>query len=140
MDQNVIELIAMHKTEAGARAKAMKKEAGELVRDAKAAMKAAKTLSDAGEKARELEGRADVLKAESEALKGAARLEDLHLWQIKKVKTIKKGSRSYRYWMANWRERVKVRNVHLGRCERMSRSEALQKARMLKAEALAIKI
>jgi len=43
------------------------------------------------------------LKAEAEALKGAARLEDLHIWQMEKVKTTKKGSRSYGYWMASWR-------------------------------------
>ncbi|RJE46811.1 hypothetical protein A7K50_12360 [Dehalobacter sp. MCB1] len=114
----------------------MRKEAGELARAAKAAMKAAKTLPDAGVKARELEGRADVLKAESEALKGAARLEDLHLWQMEKVKTTKRGSRTYHYWMANWRESGKVRNVHLGSCERMSQAEALQKAKRMKAEAL----
>ncbi len=128
----------MHKTEAGEKAKAMRKEAKELARDAKATMKAAKILPEAGERALDLEGQADELKAESEALKGAARLEDLHLWQMKKVKTTKKGSRTYHYWMANWREGGKVRNVHLGSCEKMSQSEALQKARKLKAEALAI--
>jgi hypothetical protein len=130
----------MHKTEAGEKAKAMRKEAGELAGRAKAMMKAAKALSDISHKAREMEGQADELKAEAEALKVAARLEDLHLWQMEKVKTTKKGSRNYHYWMANWREGGKVRNVHLGRCERMSQSEALQKARKLKAEALAIKI
>ena len=130
----------MHKTEAGEKAKVVRKEAGELARDAKAMMKAAKVLPDVSHKARELEGQADVLKAEAEALKGAARLEDLHLWQMEKVKTTKKGSRTYHYWMANWREGGKVRNVHLGSCERISQSEALQKARKLKAEALAIKI
>ena len=129
----------MHKTDAGEKAKAMRKEAGELARRAKAMMNAAKSLPDASHKARELEGQADELKAEAEALKVAARLEDLHLWQMEKVKTTKKGSRNYHYWMANWREGGKVRNVHLGSCEKMSQSEALQKARKLKAEALAIK-
>jgi len=55
------------------------------------------------------------------------------------IRTTKKGIRTYHYWMANWREGGKVRNVHLGSCEKMSQSEALQKARKLKAEALAIK-
>lgn len=128
----------MHKTEAGARAKAMRKEAEELARRAKAMMKAAKVLPEAGERGLDLEGRADLLKAEAEALKGAARLEDLHLWQMEKVKTTKKGSRTYHYWMANWREGGKVRNVHLGSCERISQSEALQKARAIKAEALGL--
>jgi hypothetical protein len=80
------------------------------------------------------------LKAEAEALKGAARLEDLTVWVMEKVKTTKKGSRSYQYWTANWREGGKVRNVHLGSCGKMSQNEALQKARVIKANALAIKI
>ncbi len=101
-------------------------------------MKAAKVLPEAGERALHLEGRADELKTEAEALKGAARLEDLTVWQMKKVKTTKKGSRTYHYWMANWREGGKIRNVHLGRCERMSQSEALQKARAIKAKALGL--
>lgn len=128
----------MHKTKAGEKAKAMRKEAGRLVRDARVMMKAAEVLTEAGERALDLEGQADELKAKAEALKGAARLEDLHLWQMEKVKTTKKGSRSYYYWMANWREGGKVRNVHLGSRERISQSEALQKARKLKAEALGL--
>ena len=62
------------------------------------------------------------------------------MWVMEKVKTTKKGSRSYQYWMANWREGGKVRNVHLGSCGKMSQNEALQKARVIKANALAIKI
>jgi len=130
----------MHKTNSGEKAKALKSEALELTREAKAAINAAKTLPEAGEKARELEGQADKLKAEAEALKGTARLEDLTVWVMEKVKSTKKGSRSYQYWMANWREGGKVRNVHLGSYGKMSHNEALQKARVIKANALAIKI
>ena len=90
-------------------------------------------------KARELEGKADELKAVAEDLKGTARLEDLHLWQMEKVKSTKKGSKTYHYWMASWREGDKVRNVHLGSCKKVDYETALQKARRLKAEALAIK-
>lgn len=90
-------------------------------------------------KARELEGKADELKAVAEDLKGTARLEDLHLWQMEKVKSTKKGSKTYHYWMASWREGDKVRNVHLGSCKKLDAEAALQKARALKAEALAIK-
>ena len=54
----------MHKTEAGERRKALKAEALELARDAKAAAKAAKILPEAKKKARELEGWAEKLKAE----------------------------------------------------------------------------
>ena len=81
-----------------------------------------------------MEKRADELKANAEALKGAARLEDLTLWQMEKTKSTKKGSQSYFYWMASWREGGKVRNVHLGSCRKMDRKTALQKARKIKAE------
>ena len=55
----------MHKTTAGEKRKALKEEALELAKDAKAAMRAYKTLPKAGEKARELEGQADELMAEA---------------------------------------------------------------------------
>jgi len=100
--------------------------------------KAAKILPDARQKAQELAGHADMLKAEAEDLKGAARLEDLHLWKMEKVKTTKKGSQSYFYWMTSWREGGKVRHVHLGSCRKVDHETALQKARKLKAEALGI--
>ncbi len=128
----------MHKTTAGEKRKAMKEEARELARDAKAAMKAAKTLPEAKEKARILVGQADSLKAEAEALKEAARLEDLHIWQMAKSKTTKKGDQTYLYWISSWREGGKVRNVHLGSCAKVDREAAMQKARKMKAEALGI--
>ena len=123
----------MHKTTAGEKRKALKEEALELARDAKAAMKA-----DAMEKARALEGQADSLKAEAEAMEGAARLEDINLWQMEKSKSTKKGTQSYLYWMASWREGGKVRNVHLGSCKKVDHETALQKARKVKAEALGL--
>jgi hypothetical protein len=118
----------MHKTTAGEKRKALREEALELARDAKAAMKA-----DAMEKARALEGQADSLKAEAEAMEGAARLEDINLWQMEKTKTTKKGTQSYHYWMASWREGGKVRNVHLGSCKKVDHETALQKARKMKS-------
>jgi len=126
----------MHKTEAGEKRKALQKEALALARDGKAAMKAAKILPVAGEKARELQEEADKARSEAVALRPVARLEDLNVWIMEKTKTTKKGSRSYRYWMANWREGGKVRNVHLGSCGKMDEETARQKARELKAVAL----
>ncbi len=128
----------MHKTAAGEERKALKTEALELEREARAAMKAAEILPDARREARRIEGRADELKAVAEDLKGAARLEDLHLWQMEKAKTTKKGSKTYLYWMASWREGDKVRNVHLGSCKKVDHETALQKARKLKAEAIGV--
>ena len=115
--------------------KSLKAEALELERDARAAMKAAEILPDARRKAGELEGHAHELKAEAEALKEAARLEDLHLWQMEKTRTTKKGSQSYFYWMASWREGGKVKHVHLGSCRKVDHETALQKARKMKREA-----
>ena len=123
----------MHKTTAGEKRKALREEALALARDAKAAMKA-----DAMEKARALEGQADSLKAEAEAMEGAARLEDINLWQMAKEKTTKKGDQTYLYWMASWREGGKVRNVHLGSCKKVDHETALQKARKMKREALGL--
>lgn len=95
-------------------------------------------MPEAREKARELESQADTALAESKALKPVARLEDLHVWQMEKTKTTKKGSRSYLYWMANWREGGKVRNVHLGSCKKLDAETAMQKAREMKAKALGV--
>jgi hypothetical protein len=89
-------------------------------------------------KVRELAGHADELKAEAEDLKGAAWLEDLHLWQMEKTKSTKKGSQAYLYWMASWREGGKVRHTHLGSCRKVDHETALQRARKMKAEALGV--
>ncbi|NYT09130.1 MAG: hypothetical protein GKC09_04205 [Methanosarcinales archaeon] len=128
----------MHKTTAGEKRKALKAEAQKLARYAKMAMKAAKTLPEAREMARTLEGQADSLKAEAEALKEAARMEDLSVWVMEKAKTTKKGSKTYHYWMASWREGDRVRNFHLGSCAKMNQEVAMQKARKMKAEALGL--
>ena len=128
----------MHKTTTSERMKSLKAEARELERDASIALKAAEVLPDARQKAFELTSHADMLKANAEALKGAARLEDLHLWQMEKAKTTKKGTQSYLYWMASWREGGKVRHVHLGSCRKVDRETALQKARKVKAGALGL--
>jgi len=128
----------MHKTAAGEKRKALKTEAIELERYARAAMRAAEILPDARREAQELESQADELKAESGALVGAARLEDINLWQMEKEKTTKKGSKTYIYWMASWREGGKVRNVHLGSCRKVDHETALQKAKAMKAAVLRI--
>ena len=123
----------MHKTAAGEKRKALKTEAIELERYARAAMRAAEILPDARREARKLVQQADELKAESGALVGAARLEDINLWQMEKTRTTKKGTQSYHYWMASWREGGKVRNVHLGSCKKVDHETALQKARKMKS-------
>jgi len=126
----------MHKTEASERRKTLKREAQELARDAKVLQKAAKTLPEVRREGQRLQEEADRALAESEALKHQARLEDLTVWEMEKAKSTKKGSKTYTYWMASWREGEKVRNVHLGSSRKMDAEEALHKARKMKAEAL----
>jgi hypothetical protein len=81
-------------------------------------------------------GEAEKALAEAQALKLQARLEDLNVWEMKKVKQSRKGSRTYTYWMASWREGGKTRNVHLGSCRKMDGEAARRKARERKAEGL----
>ena len=128
----------MHKTDAGEKRKALKAGALELARDARAARKAAEILPEASERAQVLEGQADEMRFGAAALKDQARLEDLRLWMMEKAKTTKKGKTTYGYWMASWREGDRVRNVHLGSCKKLDKETALQKARVMKAEALNI--
>jgi len=83
----------MHRTNAGEKRKALQREAVDLEREARILKKISRMSSDA--KIRQAE--ADKLNAEAEALKRDAMLEDLHIWQMEKTKTSKKGSRKYAY-------------------------------------------
>ena len=76
--------------------------------------------------------------SQAQALRLEARLEDLHVWEQKKVKNTKKGAKAYTYFMASWREGGKMRNVYLGSSQKMSREEAQERARALKREALGL--
>ena len=128
----------MHRTAAGDRRQALKKTARELARDARALQKAARAPA-ARLEAQRLQGEAGKALAEAEALKFQARLEDLNVWQMEKVKQIHKGSKPYTYWMASWREGGKTRNVHLGSARKMDAEAARQKARKMKAEGLGMR-
>ncbi len=129
----------MHKTDAGERRKALKKQATELTNDAKAAIKASKILPDAQIEAQKLLDAANDLLKKGEAMKLQERLEDLTVYQINKDKETKKGIKTYTYWMASWREGNKVRNVHLGSSRKMNAEAAKEKARKLKAKALGLR-
>ena len=89
----------MHRTPSGDRRQALQKEARELARDARALQKAAARAPAARQEAEMLQGKADAALAEAEALKLQARLEDLTVWQMEKVKQSRKGSRPYTYWI-----------------------------------------
>jgi hypothetical protein len=111
--------------------------ARELARDARALQKAARAPA-ARREAQRLQGEAEAALAEAGALKLQARLEDLTVWQMEKVKQSRKGSKTYSYWMASWREGGKTRNVHLGSSRKIDGEAARRKAREMKAEALGI--
>ena len=128
----------MHKTEAGEKRKALKREAQELASKAKKMRRAAEITPIVKPKAKELQVKADKAQAQAEALKLEARLEDLSIWVQKKVKSSKKGPKTYSYYMASWREGDKVKNVYLGSSQKLSRDAALQKARALKRKALGL--
>ena len=132
--RNAIELFPLHRTNAGEKRKAQQREALELEREARTLQKVKE--SPAAGIRQEKAGR---LKAEAEPLRGQARLEDLPVWKMEKIKTSKKGSKKYAYWMATWREGGKTRNVYLGSSRKMDAQAALKKARGMKAEALSLK-
>jgi len=126
----------MHRTPSGDRRQALQKEARELSRDARALQKAAARAPAARQEGQRLQGEAEAAQADAQALKLQARLEDLTVWQMEKVKQSRKGSKTYTYWMASWREGGKTRNVHLGSARKMDVEAARRKARERKAEAL----
>ena len=128
----------MHKTAAGERAKALKKEAQDLARRAKAQKEAAATMRAARVTVMNLQSMAAKRLSQAQAQKLEARLEDLQVWEQRKVKDTKKGAKTYTYYMASWREGGKLRNVYLGSSQKMSREEAQEKARALKREALGL--
>jgi len=128
----------MHKTEAGEKAKALKKEAQELARRAKAQKEAAATVRAARVTIQNLQALVDKRLSQAQALSLEARLEDLSIWEQRKVRTSKNGSKAYTYFMASWREGGKTRNVYLGSSQKMSREEAQEKARAMKREALGL--
>ena len=121
----------MHKTEAGEKRKGLKKTALELEKE----VKALQNILQMWPAARTRQDEADRLKAEAEALKDKARLEDLHVWEMEKEKRTKKGSKIYTYWQ----EGDKVRNVHLGSSRKVDAETAKQKAQKLKADALGLR-
>ncbi len=129
----------MHRTPSGDRRHSLQKEARELARDARALQKAAARAPAARQEAQRLQGEAEKALAEAQALKLQSRLEDLTVWQMEKVKQSRKGSKTYTYWMASWREGGKTRNVHLGSCRKMDGEAARRKARERKAEALGMR-
>jgi len=125
----------MHKTETGEKIKAMKTEAARAEMEATTLAKVRGL--EAGAVEREEEARR--LRSEAEDLRPKARLEDLSVYQVEKVKPSAKGeSKTYKYWYASWWEGDRAQNVYLGSVAKLSEEAALAKARKMKAEALGL--
>jgi hypothetical protein len=124
-----------HNTPARKEAKELKQRAIELTRESRALEGIESTALLAGER----EAEAARLKGHARELEDAARLEDIQVWVDCIVKQTKKGEKRYGRWLAGWREGGKIHKVYLGSCKRMSREEALRKAREMKKEALEIR-
>jgi len=128
----------VHRTASGERRRALLKEAQRLKREGKLVEKAAKSRPGLLAEVATILAMAENALLDAQDLKDLARLEDLHIWEMKKEKETKKGMRIYSYWMASWRESGRVRHVYLGSCRKTSREAALQKARNIKAQALGL--
>lgn len=125
----------MHRTATGEKIKELRAEAARSEREAATLAK----VRGLEEGAIEREEEARQLRVEAEDLKPKARLEDLSVYQVDKVKPTAKGeTRTYTYWYASWWERDRARNVYLGSVAKLSEEAALAKARKMKAEALGL--
>ena len=125
----------MRKTETSEKIQELKTEAAKLEREAATLAKIRRMKPGAKERLQE----AIRLEEKAKDLKPKARLEDLDVYQVAKKKRTTKGkARIYTYWHASWREGAKVRNVYLGSAKKLTREEALEEARRMKAEALGI--
>lgn len=89
-------------------------------------MKASRILPSAQIEAQRLNDRAKEIQVEAEALKPIMRLEDITVWEMDKAKETKKGVKTNSYWMASWREGNKVKNVHVGSCNKLDREGSFE--------------
>jgi len=128
----------MHKTVAGEKRQVLLKEAQRLKHEGKLVEKAARSRPGLLAGVAAILAMAENALYDAQDLKDSARLEDLHVWEMKKEKDTKRGVRIYSYWMASWRKSGRVRHAYLGSCRKISREAAMQKARKMKAEALGL--
>jgi hypothetical protein len=123
----------VHTTPSRKKIKALKAEASDFEKETRTL----ESVRDMAAGARERLAEAARLRSAASALEVEARFEDLRVFRVEKLKETKKGEiKRYEYWHASWRDGAKVRNVYLGSCGKMSREEAMEKARSLKVEAL----
>jgi hypothetical protein len=88
-----------------------------------------------------LEKKAEIKKLKAEALEldDKARLEDTSVFQEPYVRINKKGERKeYLRWRCSWMENGKSHKVYLDSCNRLTREQALNRAKEKKAKALGL--
>lgn len=125
----------MHRTATGERIRELRGEAAKAEREAATLAK----VRGLEEGAMEKEEEARQLRGEAEDLKQKARLEDLSVYPVEKVKPTAKGeARTYKYWYASWWEGDRARNVYLGSVAKLSEAAALEKAKKMKASVLGL--
>lgn len=83
--------------------------------------------------------RAKELRDGTRDLQTRARLEDITVRRNPITKQTNKGERIYYRGFCSWQEGDKTVTKYIGSCGKMSEAEALEKAKKLKAEALAVK-
>jgi len=124
----------MHKTPSGELRKSLRASANEMKRELVHQLKSMPVGCGSGNMTDVdivLE-KMKLIDAEIRKLDPKMRLEDLNIWEMRKTQ----NGKTFAYWMATWRENGRVRNVHLGSCRKMDAHEALEKARLIKAESL----
>jgi hypothetical protein len=128
----------MHATETGQHIKALRKRGRETLVKANKARRAGYELAlpEAHEEAFRLEEEAALILKEAKDLISLARLEDLHLWTMEKHSGC--NLKTWKYWMASWRDGSGVHNEYIGSQKRLPYSEALAKAIKKKREFLGL--
>lgn len=129
------EIAMVHNTASRVKARELRERAKDLQGEART-LESIEGLESEAEARKE---RAKEQIEEAKRLAELARLEDIHVYDADYWKETKKGRKNYPRWYASWREGSEVRNRYLGSCKKMSRAEATEKARKLKAEALRLR-
>ena len=119
-----------------------RQQARELREKAKELQGEAHTLADIEGLESEAEARKEKAKQqveEAERLAELARLEDLTVREDALIKRNKKGeTKTYFRWVCSWREDDKIITKYLGSSKKISKQQAEEKAKKLKAKALGI--
>jgi hypothetical protein len=120
-----------------AEARLKKKQAKTLLKEAERLDKRGVRIQDRYIEISSRRDKAKSLLVLAQRLKKQARLENITVRKNPIVKTIKNGEkRIYYRWIASWREGKKTKVVYLGSVKKVSKDQALEKAKLIKAQYL----